>query len=68
MSIGYYLEPLSEDVVPAVEEDGEGEESRVLIYPEHNGVSQSVSGGLAWSCSDIYRPWVAQHVETAGVG
>ena len=36
-----YLESLGEDVVPAVEEDGEGEECRVLIYPEDNGVSQS---------------------------
>ena len=50
MSIRYYLEPLGEDVVPAVEEDGEGEESRVLIYPEHNGVSQSVSQSVvAWA-------------------
>ena len=68
MSIRYYLEPLGEDVVPAVEEDGEGEESRVLVYPEDNGVSQSVLAwpGLTWP-GDIYRPWVAQHVEARRV-
>ena len=49
-----YLESLGEDVVPAVEEDGEGEESRVLIYPADNGVITVIPAPApAWSYSDI---------------
>ena len=64
-NVRYYLQPLGEDVVPAVEEDGESEESWVLVYPADNRVSQSVQVLLTFT--DLGSPSTYSRLGSADI-